>query len=163
MTTNEITVQTSEHARQPTAMDPVTFSVLMRRIDAVSQEMSLVLEASSWTSIIALCHDFSCVIYDRAARQVCMYDALPAQTTSMQLIIREINRTFGEDIHDGDVILMNDPYRGNTHIGDVVTATPTYVDGRHLFWSASKAHHIDIGAFIRPAAQRPRRTSTRRD
>ena len=146
MTANEITVETSKHG--PPAMDPVTFSVLMRRIDAVSQEMSLVLEASSWTSIIALCHDFSCVIYDRAARQVCMYDALPAQTTSMQLIIREINRTFGEDIHDGDVILMNDPYRGNTHIGDVVTATPIYVDGRHLFWSASKAHHIDIGAFI---------------
>jgi N-methylhydantoinase B len=110
--------------------------------------MSLVLEASSWTSIIALCHDFSCVIYDKAARQVCMYDALPAHTTSMQLIIQEIDRTFGEHIHDGDVILINDPYRGNTHIGDVVTATPVFVDGCHLFWSASKAHHMDIGAFI---------------
>ena len=67
---------------------PVTFSVLMRRLESISQEMSLVLEASSWTSIIALCHDFSCVIYDREARQVCMYDALPAHTTSMQLVIR---------------------------------------------------------------------------
>ena len=46
------------------------------------------------------------------------------------------------------MILMNDPYRGNTHIGDVVTATPVFVDGRHLFWSASKAHHMDVGAFI---------------
>jgi N-methylhydantoinase B len=129
-------------------MDPVTFSVLMRRLDGISQEMSLVLEASSWTSIIALCHDFSCVIYDKGARQVCMYDALPAHTTSMQMIIQEIGRSFGDDIHDGDVILINDPYRGNTHIGDVVTATPVYVDGLHLFWSASKAHHMDVGAFI---------------
>ncbi len=129
-------------------MDPVTFSVLMRRLESISQEMSLVLEASSWTSIIALCHDFSCVIYDRAARQVCMYDALPAHTTSMQLVLQEIDKAFGEDLHDGDIILTNDPYRGNTHVGDVVTATPVFVDGRHLFWSASKAHHMDVGAFI---------------
>jgi N-methylhydantoinase B len=129
-------------------MDPVQFSVLMRRLEGIAQEMSLVLEMSSWTSIIALCHDFSCVIYDKAARQVCMYDALPAHTTSMQLIIREIERAFGEDVHEGDVIMTNDPYRGNTHIGDVVCATPVFVAGRHLFWSAAKAHHMDIGAFV---------------
>lgn len=137
-----------DRASPAVRMDPVIFSVLMRRLEAISQEMSLVLEASSWTSIIALCHDFSCVIYDKAARQVCMYDALPAHTTSMQLVIQEIERTFGEDLHHGDVILINDPYRGNTHIGDIVTATPVFVDGRHLFWSASKAHHMDVGAFI---------------
>jgi N-methylhydantoinase B len=145
-----VTTETGRDRRGRSAMqmDPVTFSVLMRRLEAISQEMSLVLEASSWTSIIALCHDFSCVIYDKAARQVCMYDALPAHTTSMQMIIQEIGRSFGDDIHDGDVILINDPYRGNTHIGDVVTATPVFVDDSHLFWSASKAHHMDIGAFI---------------
>jgi N-methylhydantoinase B len=129
-------------------MDPILFSVLMRRLEGIAQEMSMVLEASSWTSIIALCHDFSCVIYDKEARQVCMYDALPAHTTSMQLVIQEITRTFGPDIHEGDVIMTNDPYRGNTHIGDIVCATPVFVDGCHLFWSASKAHHMDVGAFI---------------
>jgi N-methylhydantoinase B len=148
MSTPELTTEPAPGLQSHAALDPITFSVLMRRLEAVSQEMSLVLENSSWTSIIALCHDFSCVIYDRAARQVCMYDALPAQTTSMQMVIQEISRSFGDDIQDGDVILMNDPYRGNTHIGDVVTATPVFVDDRHLFWSASKAHHIDVGAFI---------------
>jgi N-methylhydantoinase B len=144
----DVQIPTQVQTERGLHMDPVTFSVLMRRLESISQEMSLVLEASSWTSIIALCHDFSCVIHDSEGRQLCMYDALPAHTTSMHLIIEEINRTFAGEIQDGDVILINDPYRGNTHIGDVVTACPVFVEGRHLFWSASKAHHMDVGAFI---------------
>jgi N-methylhydantoinase B len=129
-------------------LDPITFSVMLRRLESIAQEMSLALERSAWTSIIALCHDFSCVIYDKAGRQVCTYDSIPAHTTSMQLVLEDVAQTFGADIHDGDVILCNDPYRGNTHIGDLVTAAPVFVAGEHLFWSATKAHHMDVGAFV---------------
>src|SRR5258707_5136323 len=79
---------------------------------------------------------------------MCTYDALPEIKSSMKLMIEEINKAFEGEIEDGDVILINDPFRGNTHIGDIVTACPVFVDGRHLFWSASKAHHMDVGAFI---------------
>ena len=65
----------------------------------------------------------------------------------MELQIAEIEKTFGADIHDGDVFLTNDPYRGNTHVGDIVVARPVFVDGMLAFWVMIKAHHADVGAF----------------
>lgn len=128
-------------------IDPVTFSVMGRRLQSISLEMTQALERSAWSSIIALCHDFSCVIYDTSGRLVTVHDPIPALVTSIELVIGAIADAFS-DISDGDVFLCNDPHRGNTHVGDLVTARPVFVDGRHVFWTVVKAHHIDIGAFV---------------
>ena len=106
--------------------DPITFSVIMSRFESIANEMTLTLEKSAWTSILALCRDFSCAIYDAIPRQICMLDAIPIHTTSLQLVLQEIARSFDGEIKDGDVYLCNDPYRGNTHVGDLVTACPVF-------------------------------------
>ncbi len=128
-------------------IDQVTFSVMLRRLQSISLEMTQALERSAWSSIIALCHDFSCVIYDAKGRQLSVHDPIPALVTSLELVIDAIEESFGADIHDGDVFLCNDPYRGNTHVGDLVISRPVFIEGRLLFWLMIKAHHIDIGAF----------------
>jgi N-methylhydantoinase B len=130
------------------AVDPVTFTVLLHRFKAIAKEMTLTLEYTAWTSILALAQDFSCAIFDHEARQVCMADALPIHTNSMHVVIKEIARVFAGDIAEGDVIVCNDPYSGNTHVGDVVTACPVFYNGRHLFWSVTKGHQLDIGSYI---------------
>ena len=129
-------------------IDPITFSVILNRFNTIANEMTLVMERTAWTSIIALSHDFSCAIYDRKDRQVCMMDALPIHTNSMHVVLKEIARVFDGDIHDGDVIVCNDPYSGNTHVGDFVTACPVFYKGEHLFWSVTKGHQLDCGAFM---------------
>ena len=129
-------------------IDPITFSVILNRFNTIANEMTLVMERTAWTSIIALSHDFSCAIYDRQNRQVCMMDALPIHTNSMHVVLKEIARVFDGDIHEGDVIVCNDPYSGNTHVGDFVTACPVFYMGEHLFWSVTKGHQLDCGAFI---------------
>ncbi|MFN8215947.1 MAG: hydantoinase B/oxoprolinase family protein [Solirubrobacterales bacterium] len=134
-------------ATTTTEIDQVTFSVMLRRLQSISLEMTQALERSAWSSIIALCHDFSCVIYDAKGRQLSVHDPIPALVTSLELVIDAIEEAFGEDIHDGDAFLANDPYRGNTHVGDLVIARPVFVDGRLLFWLMIKAHHMDVGAF----------------
>ena len=58
-------------------IDPITFSVILNRFNTIAREMTLALEYTSWTSILALARDFSCAIYDAKARQVAMMDALP--------------------------------------------------------------------------------------
>jgi N-methylhydantoinase B len=132
--------------------DPITFSVMLGRFDAIVNEMTLTLEHTAWTSILAICRDFSCAVYDAAdpaaPRQVSMYDALPIHTTSLHLVLGEIARAFAGDLADGDVYLCNDPYRLNTHVGDLVTACPVFVDGEHLFWAVTKGHQMDTGAFV---------------
>ncbi len=134
-------------ASTTTQMDQVTFSVMLRRLESISLEMTQALERSAWSSIIALCHDFSCVIYDAKGRQLSVHDPIPALVTSLELVIDAIEESFGEDINDGDAFLANDPYKGNTHVGDLVIARPVFVEGRLLFWMMIKAHHMDVGAF----------------
>lgn len=135
-------------AAPATGFDPITFSVILNRFHSIAYEMTLTLERSAWTSILALCRDFSCAVFDAKSRQLAMEDALPIHTTSLGLVLAEISRTFGDDILDGDVFLCNDPYRFNTHIGDLVTAAPVFVDGVHCFWSVTKGHQMDVGAFV---------------
>jgi N-methylhydantoinase B len=128
--------------------DAITLSVLLGRFDSVVNEMSITLERTAWTTIIAICKDFSCAVYDAVPRQISMFDAVPVHTTSMHLVLEEIASKFAGRLHDGDVFVCNDPHRGNTHIGDLVTACPVFVDGEHSFWSVAKGHQLDTGAFV---------------
>ena len=131
------------------AFDPVTFSVLLGRFDAIVKEMTRVLEMSSWSSIIALAHDYSCSVYDGTPRQISMFDALPIHTTSLHLVVEAISDAFAGEIADGDVFLCNDPYSGNTHVGDYTTAAPVFADDELVFWSVARGHQVDTGSHLR--------------
>jgi N-methylhydantoinase B len=129
--------------------DPITFSVIRNRFEAIGQEMTLAMEQTAWTSVIALARDYSCMIYDAhesGPRQVTMADCLPIHCNSIRTLLMEIIKVFGDDIHDGDVFMSNDPYRGNTHIPDLVTAQPVFVDGKQVFWTVARGHQLDTGA-----------------
>jgi N-methylhydantoinase B len=141
-------------ADEPSPVDPVTFSVILSRLGSIATEMTATLEHAAMTPLLALCRDYSCCIYNQHAQQVAMVDALPIHTNSMRLVLEEIARFFGDGIADGDVIACNDPYHGNTHIGDLVTACPVFHNGRHLFWTATRGHQLDVGAPI-PTSDQP--------
>ncbi len=141
-----MSVEASHDRRTP--VDPITFSVILSRLDNIANEMTLTLERSAWTSILALARDYSCAIYDWQTRQIAMKDGLPMHTTSLHIVLSEIVRTFEGNIYEGDVIACNDPYRGNTHVGDLVTACPIFWERELLFWAVTKGHQLDCGAFI---------------
>ncbi len=138
-------------------IDPITFSVILNRFNTIAREMTLTLEYTSWTSILALARDFSCAIYDNKGRQVCMQDALPVHTNSLHVILGSMVKAFDGKVYDGDVIVSNDPYSGNTHVGDFVTACPVFYKGEHMFWAVTKGHQLDCGAYqptsVAPSAQ----------
>ena len=132
-----------------TDFDPITFSVIRNRFEAIGQEMTLAMEQTAWTSVIALARDYSCMIYDAhdsGPRQVTMAECLPIHCNSIRTLLMEVVSVFEDDIHDGDLYMANDPYRGNTHIPDLVTAEPVFVDGKHVFWTVARGHQLDCGA-----------------
>ena len=89
------------------SFDPITFSVIRNRFEAIGQEMTLAMEQTAWTSVIALARDYSCMIYDAHSsgpRQVTMADCLPIHCNSIRTLLMEIVAAFKDDIHDGDVI-----------------------------------------------------------
>jgi N-methylhydantoinase B len=134
--------QTSMSSR----IDPITFSVLLNRLNSIATEMTVALANTASSALLALTHDFSCCVYDGRGRQVAMKDALPIHTNSMHLFIERIVDAIGDDVREGDVIACNDPYSGNTHIGDLATAAPVFHEGELLFWTAVRAHQLDVGA-----------------
>jgi N-methylhydantoinase B len=60
--------------------------------------------------------------------------------------ISAIAEFFGDEIFDGDVIMVNCTYFGTTHIGDLVIASPVFYEGEHLFWAAATGHQMDVGS-----------------
>jgi N-methylhydantoinase B len=129
-------------------LDPITFSVIMKRLESIADEMTLSIEHSAWSTLLSLNRDLSGAVYDRHGQQVSTAEALPIQVTTLGIAVAEIVADFGDDLRPGDVFLCNDPYRGNVHAGDLVTAAPVFADGVHVFWAVARAHHLDIGAFV---------------
>jgi len=135
---------------EKSTLDPTTFAVIYNALNAAVQEMSLTFEYSAWSSILSQCRDFSCAIYDAASppNALCVFDGLPLHINAQPVTISEIAKFFGDEIYDGDVIMVNSVYYGTTHCGDLVVACPIFYEGEHLFWAASTGHQMDIGSPI---------------
>lgn len=139
----------SASRRSPSPVDPTTFAVIFNGLNAIVEEMSLTFEYSAWSSIIAEARDFSCAIYDAGLppNALCVFDGLPIHVNAQPVTISEIAKFFGpEELAEGDIILVNSAYYGNTHLGDFVIATPVFYGKEHLFWSAATGHHMDVGS-----------------
>ena len=127
-------------------IDPGTFSVIMGMYENIGREMMITLERSAWTSIINLCRDFSVGIADDACNLVSVPDtALPVQALTMQRIMKSTADYFEGEIEDGDVLMCNLAYLGNTHMGEPLLASPVFHEGELMFWSMARGHLADMG------------------
>lgn len=130
-------------------LDPTTFAVIFNAMSSCVAEMSLTFEYSAWSSIVAEARDFSCAVYDAAFPPNALFvlDGLPIFVNSQPVALEETAKFFGaEEICDGDIIVLNGPYYGGTHVGDLVVVCPVFSEGEHLFWAAATGYHMDIGS-----------------
>ena len=135
-----------EAFESPREIDPGTFSVIMGMYENIGHEMMITLERSAWTSIINLCRDFSVGIADDACDLVSVPDtALPIQAMTMQRIMKSTADFFEGEIEDGDVLMCNLAYLGNTHMGEPLLASPVFYEGELMFWSMARGHLADMG------------------
>lgn len=127
------------------ARDPITFAVVYNRLLTINREMGITMINTSISPIFAEVHDFSCAICDWNNRIVSQVDGVPSHTASAMESVRAVSKYFGEDIHPGDVFVMNDPYLGGTHLQDVTIMKPIFYEGRLQFMAINRAHHGDVG------------------
>jgi len=129
--------------------DPMLFSVIMHYLNATTSEMTSTLEHSARSSIISLIRDFSCSLYTAETDLLYLEEALPVHTLACRENIKTCTQWYkeaGEEIRDGDYVLNNDPYLGNTHKGDHAVFTPVFYRGELMFWSMVMAHVSDTGS-----------------
>ena len=125
-------------------MDSVALSIFSSRIEAVCDEMGAVLRRSAFSPNIKDRLDFSCAVFD-AAGELCAQAAhIPVHLGSMAHAMRDL--VDASDWRAGDMLIVNDPYLGGTHLPDVTLVAPVFEAGELCGFVANRAHHADIGA-----------------
>jgi N-methylhydantoinase B len=128
------------------ALDPITVEVIHNYLLATAREMNRNLVRTSYNTIVYEIHDFGLGIYDRHARLVAEAPGLALFTRGNDYGLMKIIEFLGEDdIHDGDVILLNYPYWSSHHTLDVLVVSPIFAERRLVGYTAVKAHWLDIG------------------
>ena len=70
---------------------------------------------------------------------------IPVLMGASSFVVEAIAEHFGDDVESGDVMILNDPYRGNNHAPDRSVRKPVFLEGQFRFWVQSRGHHADIG------------------
>jgi N-methylhydantoinase B len=133
-----------------TRVDPVTAAVIAGALDSIAVEMGHKLARMAYSSIIRESEDFGCVLCDEQGRQLCeSAQSTPLQSGPIPGYIAGINRRFAEvglDWTPGDVVIHNHAYYGASHQPDVGFVVPVFYDDQLVGFSATTAHHLDLGA-----------------
>ena len=126
-------------------VDPITVEVVRNAFITTIQEMRASIGRAAFSPIIYESHDFSCALLNARAEIVAISDDLPAHILPTALGVTAAQEKFGEDIHPGDVIMMNDPYVLGSHMNDTATLHPYFLGDRLMAWVAVRVHYLDVG------------------
>jgi len=143
------------------SFDPTTLEIYRALYTSVAEEMGIALRRTAFSPNIKERRDYSCAIFDRQGNVIAQGDHMPVHLGSMPMAVTAALREV--TISPGDVVALNDPYAGGTHLPDVtlvagvfaqgagvrgrgsVTRSPLAAAARPLFYVANRAHHADIG------------------
>ena len=127
-------------------MDPILLEVYRNRFAGVSEEMGVTLRRTSYSPNIKERLDFSCAIFDNAGLMVAQAAHIPVHLGAMSASVEAALNAFPEWVA-GDVVMLNDPFAGGTHLPDITLVSPVFMDEKQglVFFIASRAHHADIG------------------
>ena len=126
-------------------VDSISLAVFRSLFESAAEEMGVTLQRAAFSPNIRERLDFSCAVFDAEARMVAQAAHIPVHLGSMPASVEAAVRAFGA-LEPGDVVILNDPYSGGTHLPDVTMVSPVFFGGgAPLFYVASRAHHADIG------------------
>ncbi len=123
-------------------LDPITLQVLIGGLGAACEEMGAALIRSAYSANIKERHDCSTALFDAAGELVMQAEHIPVHLGSMPDAVAAV---LGERHQPGLAWILNDPYRGGTHLPDITLISPVFIGGELFGFVASRAHHADVG------------------
>ena len=130
--------------------DPVELEIFKNLYHSIAEEMGAALRRTAFSPNIKERRDYSCAVFDSAGEVIAMGDHMPVHLGSMPMSVRAAIAAC--EMAPGDVAMLNDPFRGGTHLPDITLVAPVYVKARARrkyalpdFYVASRAHHADVG------------------
>ncbi len=136
--------------------DPIELEIFKNIYHSIAEEMGAALRRTAFSPNIKERHDYSCAVFDAAGQVIAMGDHMPVHLGSMPMSVGAAIDSL--ELESGDVAMLNDPFRGGTHLPDITLVAPVYISrkgtvggrGRppHIhadYYVASRAHHADVG------------------
>jgi N-methylhydantoinase B len=128
-----------------TELDPITLQVLTGALRAACQEMGAVLVRAAHSANIKERRDASTALFDAGGEMVMQAEHIPVHLGAMPAAVAAV---LDADHAPGRSWVLNDPFRGGTHLPDITVVTPVYTGGDLLGFAASRAHHADVGGRV---------------
>lgn len=139
-------VLVAKQARDEDTVDPVTFEVMRSIFDYACDRMSTALQRSSFSPILSDMLDFSNAIYDSDLQLLAQAANCPIHLAAMKFSAEAAVGKYGiRNLKEGDVLVVNDPYAGGTHIPDISFIMPIYHGGELIGFAVSRGHWMDLG------------------
>jgi N-methylhydantoinase B len=141
--------------------DPIELEIFKNLFHSIAEEMGAALRRTAFSPNIKERRDYSCAVFDGAGEVIAMGDHMPVHLGSMPMSVRAAIAAC--EMTPGDVVMLNDPFRGGTHLPDITLVAPVYMwrgpalsasrrgprprkaGNRRDFYVASRAHHADVG------------------
>jgi N-methylhydantoinase B len=123
-------------------IDPVELQLLVGALRAACEEMGAVLIRSAHSANIKERRDASTALFDRDGQMVMQAEHIPVHLGAMPAAVEAILQ---EDQAPDRAWILNDPYRGGTHLPDITVILPVFVDDELIAFAANRAHHADVG------------------
>ena len=131
------------------AVDAISLEVFKNMFISVAEEMGVALQRTSYSPNIKERRDYSCAVFDPQGQMVAQAAHVPVHLGAMPASVRAALETFPRGLNSGDVVILNDPYMGGTHLPDITLVAPVFVeeDGeKHLVgFVSNRGHHADVG------------------
>jgi N-methylhydantoinase B len=134
--------------------DPIKLEIFKHLFAAIAEEMGTVLRRASYSPNIKERRDFSCAIFNSRGQMIAQAAHIPVHLGSMPLSVGAAIEQFKDDLLPGDMVILNDPYRGGTHLPDITMISPVFqtshsdegvTNDQPVGFVACRAHHADIG------------------
>jgi N-methylhydantoinase B len=130
-------------------VDPISLEVFKNMFISVSEEMGVALQRTAYSPNIKERRDFSCAIFDPKGQMVAQAAHQPVHLGAMPASVQAALETFPEALRPGDMVILNDPYLGGTHLPDITLVAPVYAaeDGNKQLvgFVSNRGHHADVG------------------
>ena len=129
-------------------IDPITFAVIKSGLDSIVDEMAYTVVRIARSEIVKDVMDFSAALCDAEGRMVAQAKTIALHLGAIPEAIAAVLEKFGDDLHDGDVVIVNDPYHGGMHLPDIFMFVPLFHGGKRRAFAVVICHHTDVGGRV---------------
>ncbi len=129
-------------------LDPITLEIVTEGMISVVREMRATVFRTARSVAIYEARDFSCGLFDAQGQVVAQSEDIGSHVVPLPWSVQASLNEMGGDLEPGDVVVMNDPYLGGTHLNDVTLIYPVFHEGKLVFFPAVREHWADVGGAV---------------